>query len=109
MNISSVVVNVDEKYIDVVKESISILDGCEVVASNQAKVVALINAENLDDELAKFKNIEKLKHVVSVVMVYSYQEDIEDALSQNAINSFLDDDSLDAKNVKYSGDIYRNI
>lgn len=109
MNISSVVINVDKKYIDVAKESIATLDGCEVVASNEVKIVALINAKNLDDELAKFKSIEKLKHVVSVVMVYSYQEDIEDALSQNAINSFLDDDSLDTKNVKYSGDIYRNI
>lgn len=108
MNISSVVVNVKENFTQQVKKMIDGLKGCEIVASNDDKIVVLITALNLDDELKKFKSIEHLEYVNSVSMVYSYQEDIKEDLSQSLIDSFLNDD-IDAKNIKYSGDLYKNI
>lgn len=108
MNISSVVINVDENFIDNVKEDLSSIKGCEVVASNIEKIVAIISAVSLDEELKIFKDIENLKFVKNVAMIYSYQEDTMKDLNQNTIHTFLNDD-MDVKFIQYSGDLHKNV
>lgn len=107
MNISSVIVNCSGS-VSTIESEISKLDGVEIKANKDEKIVAVLTSANLDDEIAKFRAIERIKGVKNVVMVYSYQEldsDIERANLGGLEATMEKIAKQDIKDIKYSGDL----
>lgn len=107
MNISSVVINVaDLNLMSEIANLVSDIDGCEVVAQNENKIVALIESQSFDDEIKSYKSIERLPGIATVSMIYSYQnldEDIEKSNNNNIgdILAKIDESSID--DIEYHG------
>ncbi|CUU68664.1 NapD protein [Campylobacter hyointestinalis] len=107
MNISSVVINVaDLNLMSEIANLVSDIDGCEVVAQNENKIVALIESQSFDDEIKSYKSIERLPGIATVSMIYSYQnldEDIEKSNNNNIgdILRKIDESSVD--DIEYHG------
>lgn len=113
MNISSIIIYInDQKALDSVLSSLENINEVEIVTHAEDRVVALISSSDVDGEIATFRRIEALPNVISVAMVYSYQEELESdmvALEQNIktkkLSEILTRDDIDAKNVKYGGEL----
>lgn len=107
MNISSVVINVaDLNLMSEIANLVLDIDGCEVVAQNENKIVALIESQSFDDEIKSYKSIERLPGIATVSMIYSYQnldEDIEKSNNNNIgdILRKIDESSVD--DIEYHG------
>ena len=107
MNISSVVINVaDLNLMSEIANLVSDIDGCEVVAQNENKIVALIESQSFDDEIKSYKSIERLPGIATVSMIYSYQnldENIEKSNNNNIgdILRKIDESSVD--DIEYHG------
>ncbi|CUU68665.1 chaperone NapD [Campylobacter hyointestinalis] len=107
MNISSVVINVaDLNLMSDIANLVLDIDGCEVVAQNENKIVALIESQSFDDEIKSYKSIERLPGIATVSMIYSYQnldEDIEKSNNNNIgdILRKIDESSVD--DIEYHG------
>ncbi|CZE47574.1 chaperone NapD [Campylobacter geochelonis] len=110
MNISSLVINLkDEKLANSLLEKIETLKECELIASQDKKVVIVVTTSNTDEQLAIFKTIERFSEVDTIGMVYNYEEldeDIEMIKNAPKTSKVLDDD-FDAKDVKYSGSMHQ--
>ena len=110
MNISSLVVykkdGASEQEIILQIEQVK---GCEVVAAQEGKIVVVMSAENLDGEIELFKVLESVEGVAGVAMIYSYQEDlqkdVESIKKSGKISEILFDESIDAKDIVYNGNI----
>lgn len=110
MNISSVIINLkDESFLNSVLLSLRDVLDCEIVANEGAKIVAVITADSVDGEIKKFRELEAINGVSSVVMVYAYQEDIEfdkDKLEiSSGISEILTNENLKAEDIVYNGHV----
>ena len=107
MNISSLVVYLkDQSLAQNLIAEISKIEGCEVAANQNDKIVVTIESEELDYEIKVFKNIQAMQGVRDVSMIYTYQDlddDIEAVNNNNLENIMLEIDSKDAKDIEYSG------
>ena len=107
MNISSAIAYAKKgkEAADVAKK-IDKIEGCEVVAAQEGKIVVVMSAENLDGEIELFKILER---VAGVAMIYSYQEDlqkdVESIKKSGKISEILFDENIDAKDIVYNGNI----
>ncbi|WP_169973156.1 MULTISPECIES: chaperone NapD [unclassified Campylobacter] len=114
MNISSVIVHVkDENLIDEILNSLRKMSQCEVIAYENAKIVALISVDNFEDELETFKVMERINGVAGVAMVYSYQEDLEGDLQRlkesGKLSEVLTNDDMQARDIVYSGSVHHKV
>ena len=114
MNISSIVIHVkDMDLLSEILENLRRIEGCEVVANERDKIVALVSVENFDDELSSFKEIERMNGVASVAMVYSYQEDLDGDLqalnARSELSEILTDDDMNARDIRYGGSVYHRV
>lgn len=107
MNISSMVVYSGLSDLGTLIKDIQSINGCEVVASKDGKIVVVSETKNTDGQIKIFRTIEKLKGVDSVGMVYSCEE-MDDSKTNDEISNILDD-STDAKDIVYGGDVNRFI
>lgn len=106
MNISSVIINLkDESVKNAVLGDLSRLDECELVTNEGAKIICLINAKDVDDEIRIFRAIEAIKGVNSVTMAFSYQEDLDFSPESFKIHQMLNDENLNAQNIVYNGHV----
>ena len=110
MNISSLVVYTkDEVKAESVVLLIEQIQGCEVVTASDGKIVVIMSVENLDEEIEKFRAIERLDGIAGVAMIYRYQEDLQndiDSIKKSGkISEILVDENIDAKNIIYNGHI----
>ena len=77
MNISSLVVyKKDGASEQEIISQIERVKGCEVVAAQEGKIVVVMSVENLDEEINRFKTLERLEGVSGAEMIYSYLEDL---------------------------------
>ena len=125
MNISSAIAYAKKgkEAADVAKK-IDKIEGCEVVAAQEGKIVVVMSAENLDgeielfkilesvegdEEINRFKTLERLEGVSGAAMIYSYQEDlqkdVESIKKSGKISEILFDENIDAKDIVYNGNI----
>ena len=110
MNISSVIIYLNnEANLQNLADKVAKIDFCEVVASQDNKIVATIQTQTLDEELGAFKAMQGLDGVSDVAMIYSYQdldEEIANA-NNNDIVSIMQkiDDEPEIKNIKYGGSL----
>ena len=108
MNISSIIIYTNnEVNLQNLADNVAKMEFCEVVASQDNKIVATIQTDTLDQELNAFKTIQAMQGVSDVAMIYSYQDLDEqiDAANNNDIESIMQkiDDEPEIKNIKYGG------
>lgn len=109
-NLSSVLILSKEEYVDELKNAISKIPFCSVELCENEKIIVVIESENLEDELNSYKMLEKLPHIISINMVFSYQdldEDMQKAINSGAIKTIEKNEN--AENVRYFGSIYNQI
>jgi len=106
MNISSLIVYTDNKN-ESVKSEIGKLKECEIITDADDRIVVVVSSESIEDEIRVFKMIEAVSGVVSVAMVYSYQEDAQenrDKLEASGkISEILTSDDVKAEDIAYGG------
>ncbi len=110
MNLSSVLIMAKIEHIDELKEMISKIDFCSVELCENEKIVVVIESENLEDELKSYKSLENLPHIISINMVFSYQDlddDIQKAINSGAIQTIEKNEN--AQNIRYYGSIFNRI
>lgn len=110
MNLSSVLIVAKMEHMDDLKQAISKIPLCSIELCEKGKIIVIIESENLEDELKAYKSLEKLPNIISINMVFSYQDlddDIQKAINSGAIQTIRKNE--DAKNIKYYGNIYNEI
>lgn len=112
MNISSLIVYTDNKN-ESVKAEISKLKECEIIADADDRIVVVVTSDDIEGEIRNFKKIEAIKDVVSVAMVYSYQEDAEENRQKleesGKISEILINDNVKAEDIAYSGSVHYKV
>ncbi|EJA2904821.1 chaperone NapD [Campylobacter jejuni] len=107
-NLSSVLILAKEEYInDLKKKAISEIPFCSVELCENEKIIVVIESENLEDELNSYKMLEKLPNIISINMVFSYQDlndDIQKAINSGAIETIEKNEN--AENVRYYGSVF---
>ncbi|WP_163565453.1 chaperone NapD [Helicobacter suis] len=105
MNISSVIVKVNVETFEASLKAIQAISHVEVPTFDRDKgiLIALIEADNVQEELEANKAIEQAVGVLSAHMHYSYAEDDQQALGLQEIIQKIQDS--DTKSVRYSGDV----
>ena len=114
MNYSSVLINTLPEHQDAVIDSLTTSGLCEVHLSEGGKIIIIIEGENTEEEITKLRKIEAIDNILSAEMIYSYVEDHLDDLKKNLeisddVPSVLNDNSIDAKDINYGGDIKKEI
>lgn len=112
MNISSLVIYTNSEQAMVLDE-LSKFKQIEIIAHENDKIVALMSCDNSDEEIATFKKIEAIENVISVAMIYSYQEELQQDIAaiQDAKNNSSQNitqklnQSSDASQIRYSGEL----
>lgn len=105
-NISSVVITLmPESNLDEIKEQIKQVASIE--ASQNDKVVALIESADTDGQIASFRALEAIKGVAHVDMIYSYEDPADaDALATRSMDEIMDRlEKTPVEQIKYSGNI----
>ncbi|KFL34921.1 MULTISPECIES: chaperone NapD [unclassified Sulfurospirillum] len=116
MNISSIVIQTKPLH---VKEIIAICeasDFCDYHFCDEqtGKIVVTIEGENLDEEMAKMKQIEKIPHVICADMMMAYSEDELDEQREMlahapSVPEILNDETIALKDIVYKGDLKKKI
>ena len=112
MNISSLIVYTDNKN-ESVKSEIGKLKECEIITDAEDRIVVVVSSKSIEDEIRVFKMIEGISGVVSVAMVYSYQEDAQEnreRLEANGkISEILTSDDVKAEDITYGGSVHYKV
>jgi nitrate reductase NapD len=111
MNISSIVVQTVPKYLD---EVVANLKACEVCDyhfhDEKGRIIITIEGENVSEELKKLRVVEEIPHVVAADMQMAYSEDelnahMEVINNADVVPKMLNDDTIEAKDIVYNGDL----
>ena len=111
MNISSIVVQTVPKYLDEVVQSLKNCEACDYhMHDEKGRIIITIEGESVSEELKKMSVIEAIPHVVAADMQMAYSEDELDSHMEVINNSdvvpkILNDDTVDAKDIVYNGDL----
>jgi nitrate reductase NapD len=114
MNISSIVVQVRQEYIDEVVEALKAADFCDYHFHDKSigKIIVTVEGEGISEEIAKVKQIQAIPHVIAADMMMAYSEDeLETERSKLEMDpnvpAMLNDDSIRAEDIVYNGDLKR--
>ena len=110
MNISSIVVKTAQESFESVKNAIKEIQGCEIYIEDKAtnQLIVVIESQCTEEEVVINKHIDSMSGVMSANMHYAYQEDEINAQLKSidgSISEFLNNDSIPAENIAYSGSI----
>ena len=111
MNISSIIVQTLPKYVDEVVESLKNCDVCDYhMHDEKGRIIITIEGENVEEELKKLKVIEAIPYVMSADMQMAYSEEelsshMEVLENADLVPKVLNDDTVDASNIVYNGDL----
>lgn len=110
-NVSGVVVMCQPEDIDRLWREMGQITNVECHYKEQSgKIIITIESENIDNEIKTLKRIEEIKGVMSAQMIYSYHsselESMRDDIQKaNSIPQILQDDTLQAQDITYAGDV----
>lgn len=110
MNLSSVLILTKEENQEKLIQDINQVPNCSVEMNENGKIIVIIESENLEDELSSYKKLEKLSNIISISMVFSYQDlddDIQKAINSGAIETIEKNEK--AENIEYYGSIFRRL
>lgn len=107
MNISSIIIKTDD--IKSTSKNLAKIKGVEVALAEDSTIIAVIEAENTNEEIALLEMIQQTNGVISAAMHYTYFEDnlrneIARMNSDSAADK-LNDDNLPLESLKYSGNV----
>jgi nitrate reductase NapD len=111
MNISSIVVQTLPKFLDEVVENLKNAEECEYhFHDEKGRVIVTIEGDGVSEELRKLGIIEKIPHVITADMQMAYSEDelqehMEVINETDAVPKMLNDDSIEASDIVYNGDL----
>lgn len=112
MNVSSIVVMAKSEDVESLVEVFSNCDFCEYHFHDAelGKIIVTVEGEGVDEEIEMIKHIQQTPKVISADMMMAYSEDELDRERDkvdmsNEIPKMLNDDSIDAKDIVYYGDI----
>ena len=116
MNISSIVIQTKPEYIEEIVEICKNSDFCDYHFHdiNIGKIIVTIEGKNIDEEMNKLKEIQKIPHVICADMMMAYSEnelDEERAKLEHtpAVPAMLNDDTLKAEDIVYRGNLKKKI
>lgn len=114
MNISSAIVKTKPKAESFIIEQLKDIAGCDVHLHEGERIIITIEATDVSEEIAVIKEIEKTEGVLSVEMVYAYSEEELDRERDKVevaddTPDWLNNDSLDAKQIRYGGNLRKRI
>jgi len=112
MNVSSIVVQVLQTNIDELVEQLKNSELCEyhLHDKDKGKIIITIVGKDVGEEIEKLVKIQEMPLVMSADMMMTYQEDsldeeIKNLDAQDPVPAMLNDDSLDARDIVYNGDL----
>lgn len=110
MNISSAVIKTQPGKSPQVEQELINSGLCEVHQNEANKIVITIEGIDVNEEVSKLRAIEKIKHVMSVEMIYAYAEDElnrerEKIELAEDFPGWLNDENINAKNIPYNGNL----
>jgi len=111
MNISSIVVQTIPKFIDEVVQSLKDCEVCDYhLHDEKGRIIITIEGEGVSEELEKLRVVEAIPHVIAADMQMAYSEDELDAHmevinGQDAVPKMLNDETIEAKDIVYNGDL----
>ncbi len=111
MNISSIVIQCRSDYFDEVKSWCENSDICDYHFGDKrkGKIIVTIEGEDVNEEIKKLVEIQKVPHVIAADMMMTYQEDLDDAIkeleSAPAVPELLTKKDVDPDTVVYHGDL----
>lgn len=96
MNLSGVLVVAKPQWLEQVVDSLNALEGVEVhqVDGDSGRIVAVLEAEDINAEIARLKEIKAQPHVIVAEMVYHYLAD--DAKTYDSMPAELAEEQLDS-------------
>jgi len=110
MNISSIIIKTTPGKTDIVIQELQKSGLCEVHLHEDNKIVGIIEAESISEEVSVVKKISKISNVISAEMAFSYCENELDKIRNNiSLNKdfpdWLNNDSIKAEQINYQGDL----
>ncbi len=112
MNISSIVVQCRSEYYDDLTQRLIDSGLCDhhFGDKEKGKIIITIEGEDVEEEIKKLTAIQAMPHVIAADMMQTYQEDMLDSEIKNleeadVVPEMLNDDTLDAKDIVYHGDL----
>ncbi|WP_292655936.1 chaperone NapD [Nitratifractor sp.] len=118
MNISSIVIRCTPEHYDTVKSWCEESGICEYHFGEQSsgKIIVTIEAEDVNEEIARIMEIQRAPHVISAEMMMTYQEDLDAAIKElDAAPDVPDllerctEEEIDPSTVVYHGDLKKKL
>ncbi len=116
MNISSIVVQTTPKFLDDVIATLKASAICDYhFHDEKGRIIVTIEGEGVEEEMAKLTEIQEMPHVVAADMSFAYSEDELDAerdkleVDGTTIPEWLNADDINAKEIKYHGDLKKKL
>lgn len=106
MNISSVVIKLKA---NANKQELSdfIASLCQIVASEDDKIVALIESDDINGQIRVFRALQNNDGISDVAMIYNYEElddDIAKAENNDIVKIVSELENTPSNKIKYSGE-----
>ncbi len=112
MNISSIVVQCRSEYYDELVGRLKDSGLCDYHFGDKekGKIIITIEGEDVEEEIKKLTAIQAMPHVIAADMMQTYQEDMLDneikkLEEADPVAEMLNDDTIDAKDIVYHGDL----
>ncbi len=116
MNVSSIVVQARNEFIEGLVEKIKKCDFCDYHFHDASigKIIVTVEGEGIEQEMANVRKIEALDHVISAEMMMAYSEDELDLEREklgksDVVPDVLKDDNLKAEDITYHGDLKKKL
>lgn len=116
MNISSIVVQARNEFIEGLVEKIKKCDFCDYHFHDVSigKIIVTVEGEGIEQEMANVRKIEALEHVVSAEMMMAYSEDELDCerdklQTSDVIPDMLKNNNIKAEDITYQGDLKKKL
>ena len=116
MNISSIVIQARNEYIEGLVEKLKECDFCDYHFHDVSigKIIVTVEGEGIEEEMAKVRKIEALEHVVSAEMMMAYSEDELDQERDKLVKSevvpeILQNDNVKVEDIVYHGDLKKKL
>ncbi len=110
MNISSIVVRTAPEHVKDVIEGLNKSGLCEVhFHDEQGKIIVTIEGKDVGEEIKKVTAIQRVEHVLSAEMIFSYnEEELENAKEflekmEGSVPDVLEEKEPDVSRVNYGG------
>lgn len=116
VNISSIVVQARNEFIEELVEKIKACDFCDYHFHDVSigKIIVTVEGEGIEQEMANVRKIEALEHVISAEMMMAYSEDEldreRDKLEKSdVVPDVLKNNTIKAEDIPYHGDLKKKL